>query len=126
MNRPKDLLKLTFLMCSQTFLAHLDSVAAQCGYTDYMSKHVTYPPKGLLPLPGKSIFGDKGCDVWDMIFDAALLVNPAFNVYRIFDTYPILWDVLGFPYVFHLRRGVSQSDIVLQRFFPPGTNSSLL
>jgi len=101
MKRPRDLLKLTFFMCSQTFLAHLDSVAAQCGYTDYMSKHVTYPPKGLLPLPGKSIFADKGCDVWDMIFDAAVLVNPAFNVYRIFDTYPILWDVLGFPYVFH-------------------------
>jgi len=32
-----------------------------------------------------------------MIFNASLIVNPAFNIYRIFDTYPILWDVLGFP-----------------------------
>ena len=48
-----------------------------------------------------------------MIHDAALLINPAFNQYRIFDTvngpfmtprsslitfikWPILWDVLGF------------------------------
>jgi hypothetical protein len=53
--------------------------------------------------------------VWDTIINAALEVNPAFNVYRIFDVvrapplslvaqpltrlrqYPILWDVLGFP-----------------------------
>ncbi|KAI0751809.1 alpha/beta-hydrolase [Daedaleopsis nitida] len=82
---------------NQTFLAHLDSVAASCGYADYMDKFVTYPPKGLLPLPGKSTEADRGCDVWDMIFDAAITINPAFNIYRIFDTWPILWDVLGFP-----------------------------
>lgn len=80
-------------------MAQLDKVAATCGYTGYIEKFATYPPKGLLPLPGKSTEADRGCDVWDMIFDAALLVNPAFNIYRIFDTYPILWDVLGFPYV---------------------------
>ena len=51
-----------------------------------VEKHVTFPPKGLLPLPGKSVEADRGCDVWDLIFDAALLVNPAFNIYRIFDT----------------------------------------
>ena len=85
-----------------------------CNYTDYMSKYVTYPPKGLLPLPGTNTVNDPGCDVWGMIINAALLVNPAFNQYRIFDTvngpfmaprsfliifikWPILWDVLGFP-----------------------------
>ncbi|PIL36469.1 hypothetical protein GSI_00158 [Ganoderma sinense ZZ0214-1] len=82
---------------NQTFLAHLDSVAETCNYAGYVDKHVTFPPKGLLPLPGKSVEADRGCDVWDLIFDAALLVNPAFNIYRIFDTWPILWDVLGFP-----------------------------
>jgi len=50
-----------------------------------MKKYVTYPPQGLLPLPGKSTAFDPGCDVWDEIFNAALLVNPAFNIYRIFD-----------------------------------------
>ncbi|KAI1792554.1 alpha/beta-hydrolase [Ganoderma leucocontextum] len=82
---------------NQTFLAHLDSVAETCNYAGYVEEHVTFPPKGILPLPGKSVEADRGCDVWDMIFDAALLVNPAFNIYRIFDTWPILWDVLGFP-----------------------------
>lgn len=49
---------------------------------------MTYPetPKGLLPLPGKSTEADRGCDLWDEIFDAAVTVNPAFNIYRIFDT----------------------------------------
>ncbi|KIM77994.1 hypothetical protein PILCRDRAFT_607714 [Piloderma croceum F 1598] len=82
---------------NQSFMAELDNKAASCNYTGYVDKYVTYPPKGLLPLPGKSTEADKGCDLWDEIFNAALIVNPAFNIYRIFDTYPILWDVLGFP-----------------------------
>ena len=72
-------------MYSQTFLAQLDSVAATCNYADYMTTHVTYPPQGPLPLPGTSTTSDPGCNVWDMIYYAALLVNPAFNIYRIFD-----------------------------------------
>jgi carboxypeptidase D len=75
---------------SQTFLAHLDSVAKACHYSDYMKKHVTYPPKGPLPLPGTSTEFDPGCDVWDEIAYAALLVNPAFDIYNIFQTVSIL------------------------------------
>lgn len=67
-------------------MAHIDSIADSCGYTNYSATHVTFPPKGPLPLPGKSVEGDRGCRVWDQIFDAALLVNPAFDIYRIFDT----------------------------------------
>ncbi|KAF5374390.1 hypothetical protein D9758_004607 [Tetrapyrgos nigripes] len=78
-------------------MADIDTTAARCNYTDYMEKFVSYPPEGLLPLPGKSTEADRGCDIWDQIFDAALTVNPAFNIYKIFDTFPILWDVLGFP-----------------------------
>ncbi|THU78094.1 alpha/beta-hydrolase [Dendrothele bispora CBS 962.96] len=78
-------------------MASIDATAARCNYADYMEKFVTYPPTGLLPLPGTSTEADRGCDIWDMIFNAALAVNPAFNIYRVFDTFPILWDVLGFP-----------------------------
>jgi len=78
-------------------MAELDKISAQCNYTGYMDKFVTYPPKGPLPLPNGSTRTPRGCDVWDTIFNAALIVNPAFNIYRIFDTFPILWDVLGFP-----------------------------
>ncbi|KAF7318183.1 Carboxypeptidase [Mycena chlorophos] len=82
---------------NQSFMAELDAVAEKCNYAGYYEKFATYPPAGVLPLPGKSTEADRGCDVWDMIFDAALDKNPAFNIYRIFDTFPVLWDVLGFP-----------------------------
>ena len=67
-------------------MAHLESQAASCGFTDYFSEFVTFPPKGPLPLPGGSTRGTRGCDLWDEIFEAALMINPAFNIYRIFDT----------------------------------------
>ena len=55
-------------------MAELDNKAASCNYTGYVDKYVTYPPKGLLPLPGKSIVADEGCDLWDEIFNAALML----------------------------------------------------
>jgi carboxypeptidase D len=82
-------------MYSQTFLDQLDSIAAMCNYTDYTTKYVTYPPQGPLPLPGTSTVYDPGCDVWDMIFNAALLVNPAFNIYHIFDTVSALTPLVS-------------------------------
>ncbi|KAG6910181.1 hypothetical protein DXG01_012630 [Tephrocybe rancida] len=82
---------------NQTFLDQLDHLNKKCNYANYTKKYLKYPPKGKLPLPGKSTSADDGCDLWDLIFEEALRLNPAFNIYRIFDTYPILWDVLGFP-----------------------------
>ena len=51
-----------------------------------MEEFVTFPPNGLLPLPGGTTRTARGCDLWDEIFEATLLVNPAFDIYRIFDT----------------------------------------
>jgi len=51
-----------------------------------MEKHLRYPPKGLLPLPGASPEVDTDCDVWDEIETAAGLLNPAFDIYHIFHT----------------------------------------
>ncbi|KAG8806089.1 hypothetical protein FRC17_005184 [Serendipita sp. 399] len=82
---------------NQTFMKELDKINKKCGYANYMDKYLKYPPRGKLPLPGHSTQFDPGCDVWTLIFEAALIINPAFNVYRIFDVYPVLWDVLGFP-----------------------------
>ncbi|KAG2361254.1 Alpha/Beta hydrolase protein [Suillus spraguei] len=82
---------------NQTFMNHLDKKAMTCNYTGYIDKYVTYPPTGLLPLPGGSTEPTDGCDIWSDVFNNALIINPAFDIYRIWDTYPILWDVLGFP-----------------------------
>jgi len=70
---------------SQTFLKHLDKKNKECKYAGYLDKHLKYPPTGLLPLPGQSVGADPGCDLWTEVYEAALLVNPAFNIYRIFD-----------------------------------------
>jgi len=82
---------------NQTFMTYIDKKNKECNYAGYLDKYLKYPPTGLLPLPGQSTENDPGCDLWTEIFNAALLINPAFNVYRIFDMYPVLWDVLGFP-----------------------------
>jgi len=67
-------------------MAYLENKAAECNYTGYIDKYVTYPPTGILPLPGDSVEAAEDCDVWDDIFNNALIVNPAFNIYRIWDT----------------------------------------
>ncbi|KAI0251528.1 Alpha/Beta hydrolase protein [Lactifluus subvellereus] len=86
---------------NQSFLAHIDQVADACNYTSYLSKFLTYPPPPApFPLPGTSIEADPGCEVYTQIIEAALLLNPAFDIYRIFDMRPVLWDVLGFPGTF--------------------------
>lgn len=77
-------------------MAQLKHTAKQCGYSDYMSKYLKYPPHGPLPLPGHSTSYDPGCDVWDTIFEAALIINPAFNVYRIFDVVSLIVQRLCF------------------------------
>jgi carboxypeptidase D len=70
---------------SAAFLAKLAAMAMKCGYATYAAKHVTYPPKGPLPLPGSDVEFDDGCDVWSMVEAQATLNNPAFNIYRVYD-----------------------------------------
>ena len=77
---------------SQTFLKYLDKQNKKCKYAGYLKKHLKYPPKGLLPFPKMSDEAYRECDLWTEIFNAAVLINPAFNVYRIFDMVSILYD----------------------------------
>ena len=63
-------------------MKYLEEKAARCNYTGYVDKYVTYPPNGPLPLPEFA----EDCDVSDDIHYNALIINPAFNAYRIWDT----------------------------------------
>ncbi|OJA09847.1 hypothetical protein AZE42_07996, partial [Rhizopogon vesiculosus] len=71
---------------NQTYMNYLEKTAAQCNYTGYVDKYVKYPPTGLLPLPGDSVDPSGSCDMWDDINHNALIINPAFDPYRIWDT----------------------------------------
>lgn len=72
-------------MTSQTYMAYLEGFAKRCNYDVYLEKYLKYPPEGLLPIPGSSVEFDPDCDIATDVFIAALTLNPAFNVYRIFD-----------------------------------------
>ncbi|KAJ3517268.1 hypothetical protein NLJ89_g613 [Agrocybe chaxingu] len=63
---------------NSTFWAELQQISDSCGYTDYLDK--------LVP---DSFTGPAGH--WS---DYSL--NPVFDVYRVSDTWPNLWSVLGF------------------------------
>ncbi|KAM7186926.1 Alpha/Beta hydrolase fold [Rhypophila sp. PSN 637] len=87
-----------------TFRTHLKHRDAQCGYTDFVTEFLVYPPKNHahMPhrLPGTHRNGTtrKECnDIFEDIFDAILWLNPCFDIYQVATTCPLLWDILGFP-----------------------------
>ncbi|TFK75469.1 alpha/beta-hydrolase [Pluteus cervinus] len=85
---------------NSTFWAHLQDISDACGYTDYLDRYVTYPPAGQLPFPvgtNGTQSATSSCRVHSPIQRAVGLLNPVFNTYRVSDTYPNLWSVLGFP-----------------------------
>ncbi|PPQ77206.1 hypothetical protein CVT25_011052 [Psilocybe cyanescens] len=79
--------------------AKLQQISDSCGYTDYLDKFVTYPPAGQLPLVGTNgtFRTTAACRMHSPIQRAIGVLNPVFDVYRVSDTFPNLWSVLGFP-----------------------------
>lgn len=75
----------------------MDERAEQCNYTSYLEKYYTYPPPpGPFPvLPDPYLDENYTCDLFDTIYEAALEINPCFNIYHITDTCPHLSTVLG-------------------------------
>lgn len=82
---------------NDTFMSQINAVDAQCGYTDFLNKALTYPPP--TPFPTLDSANSAGCDTWDQIITAATLINPCFNIYHLTDFCPYLWDEMGFPSV---------------------------
>ncbi|KAA1474008.1 alpha/beta-hydrolase [Dentipellis sp. KUC8613] len=85
---------------NSSFVAELQRISDSCGYTDYLDKYVSYPPKGQLPLVGTngtSVHAKEECHIWEMIFEEVSIINPAWNVYRVTETWPMSWSVMGFP-----------------------------
>ncbi|KAI0031701.1 alpha/beta-hydrolase [Vararia minispora EC-137] len=85
---------------SSRIMANLQNISDVCGFTDYLDR-VTYPPTGQLPFPvgvnhttGRT---NSNCRIWNMIINQVSLLNPAFDVYRVTEQWPVPWSVLGFP-----------------------------
>lgn len=66
---------------NDSFVEEMASKFESCGYADYMTAAMTFPPAG--PLPNISTHPAKGCDLWNQVTSAAPLVNPCWDVYDI-------------------------------------------
>lgn len=86
---------------NDTFRAYIHNMSDACGYTDYLSTYLTFPPPGPFPvkLPGTDDDNETldSCDVFDTIYNEVFYINPCWDIYQVATTCPILYDVLGFP-----------------------------
>lgn len=82
---------------NQTYLNHLEKLHHSCGYAEYVEKYLTFPPPGVQPPKLFNYSSDAACDIFDMIDNAALEMNPCFDIYDVNAQCPLLWDVLSFP-----------------------------
>jgi carboxypeptidase D len=82
---------------NDTFMDHLHEKHESCGYKEFMETAMTFPPTGPLPTPPDVDEMDSSCRLFNEITDAAMLVNPCWDIYQVATTCPLLWDVLGFP-----------------------------
>ncbi|KAK4203791.1 carboxypeptidase [Triangularia verruculosa] len=84
---------------NDTFRAHIKSVDAMCGYSEFMNAYLTFPPiANLPPLPGQDDDGIVGYECAYLRYDiinAALHLNPCFDSYYITETCPRISDVLA-------------------------------
>nr|GAT57790.1 carboxypeptidase Cpds [Mycena chlorophos] len=104
----EDIPALRFVQANQnvfpfnsSFMAQLQAASDACGYTDYLDQFITYPPAGPIPfpvgVPEGSTSASAQCRLSSTIQRAIGRLNPVFNIYRVTDTFPNLWSVLGFP-----------------------------
>lgn len=82
---------------NESFLAKIESLDKSCGYADLREKYLTFPPSGIQPAVFFNFTSEADCDVFDMIDNAALTINPCFDIYEVNQQCPLLWDVLSFP-----------------------------
>jgi carboxypeptidase D len=97
---------------NDTFRASLHNMSDTCGYTNFTSTYLQFPPPGPLPteLPGTDSDGKTldECDVFNLIATEISWINPCWDIYQVATTCPLLWDVLGFPGSFdYLPEGAS-------------------
>ncbi|KAL7622848.1 hypothetical protein AAE478_006527 [Parahypoxylon ruwenzoriense] len=82
---------------NDSFSAYIHGLHDSCGFADYNARYLTYPPPGPQP-PDYTASVSRECqNLWGVILNEALSINPCFDVYQVATTCPLLWDVLGFP-----------------------------
>ena len=82
---------------NETFMNQIRERADQCNYTSYMDQYYTFPPPpGPFPvLPDPYLDENYTCDMFDTVLEAAILINPCFDLYHITATCPFVYGHLG-------------------------------
>ena len=117
---------------NQTFTDQLHSLYSSCGYQQYVSEYLTFPPSGIIPVPDLPYPENNTCALWEIVYDAILLLNPCFNVYHITDFCPPLYN----PEVPYFNRpdvqaainapvGTNWQQCTTTNVFPPDGDQSL-
>ena len=68
---------------NESFVETLVGLDKSCGYADLREKYLQFPPPGNQPPAYFNATSQANCDVFDMIDNAALQVNPCFDIYEI-------------------------------------------
>ncbi|KAI1274565.1 serine carboxypeptidase [Xylaria sp. FL0933] len=82
---------------NDSFSQHIHSLHESCGFADFQQKYLTYPPPGPQPSNYSDTVSDECVNLWEIVADEALSLNPCFDIYQVATTCPLLWDILGFP-----------------------------
>ncbi|KAJ9654601.1 hypothetical protein H2198_006347 [Neophaeococcomyces mojaviensis] len=82
---------------NDTFMDAIRQRNDQCNYTSYMEKYYTFPPPpGPFPvLPDPYSDPEYACDMFDTVLEAAILINPCFDLYHVTATCPFQYSQLG-------------------------------
>jgi carboxypeptidase D len=81
-----------FFNFDSQFMSQIESLHNTCGYSDYISKYLTFPPPGNQP---RLTDPKSGCDVFDMVYNQAQSINSCFNIYEVNQTCPTPNDPLS-------------------------------
>ena len=65
-----------------SFVEQVHNISETCGYTAFMDDYLSFPPKGPLPTPPNPDSKDDSCNTWNMVYEAASLINPCFDIYQ--------------------------------------------
>ncbi|PVH89092.1 alpha/beta-hydrolase [Cadophora sp. DSE1049] len=87
------------LNLNDEYLAFLNNKSAACGYDDFLSTYLVYPPKsGPLPFPfqvAENGYGTEDCDTRNVVTIAAGYQNQCASPYNILYTCPLRSDVIA-------------------------------
>ncbi|KAI1081101.1 Alpha/Beta hydrolase protein [Whalleya microplaca] len=82
---------------NDSFSAYLHEQHESCGFADYHTQYLTYPPPGPQPTNYSATVSRECQGLWNDVLNEAMSINPCFDVYQVATTCPLLWDILGFP-----------------------------